>query len=65
MGTHALSPDRCYRRLVRNARRAADLWGRLVGATIVHRRGHTYRLVPEKTFEEIMATLQRLGGLNG
>lgn len=65
MSTHALSTERRFKRLIRHRRRAADLWGRLVGAAVVHRRGHAYRLVPEKSFEEVMTTLRKIGGVDG
>jgi hypothetical protein len=50
-----------FRRLIRNARRASALYGRLVGAAVHHRGGHVYRLVPAKAFDEVLETLRRLG----
>lgn len=60
MTTHALGEERRFKRLIRNQRRARELWGRLVGVGFERRCGHLYRLVPAKAFDEVMATLRKL-----
>lgn len=59
-----LSAERRYRRLVRNMRRASEIAGQMIGCTVAHRRGHVYRLVPAKVFEDALEMLRRVGGSN-
>lgn len=53
---------RHFRRMIRNMRKASELYGRLLGAGFEHRGKRLYRLVPAKAFDETLALLNQLGG---
>lgn len=63
MNKLGLPEDRRFRRLVRNMRRAGDISGRMIGCDVVRRRGHVYRLVPAKVFDDALEMLLRIGNV--
>lgn len=58
----AKNESRRFRQLVRNVRNAGSIANRMLGCEFVRCGGHTYRLVPERTFDDALAMLSRIAG---
>lgn len=51
-----------FKRMIRIMRRASELYSRLIGCEFGHRGRREVRIVPAKTFDEVLALLNTLGG---
>ncbi len=55
-----MTPERSFKRLVRNARRAGELYAELAACPLSRGKGPVSVLVPGKLYDEVLAMLATL-----